>query len=192
MAYTYPLIYRWILRVETGHMKQRKWKFHRECSKSILCQALWLVGIALILGASAAVAGGIAGLPDGSQGMVVATIVGAVAGAIVGMLIGVNMASKVTVPPQVSTQPPSMLTNQSCTSEENLSSRYIANINTHEIHDTANLKSTCMFHKITDSKKVALDTLNDVNDAIEYQGFTVCHWCMHQYETGQDESPIYL
>lgn len=168
-------------------MAKKKW--NKERAKAILWRVLWIVGLILLVGISGAVIGGAVGGPVGA-------VVGGLMGAAAGAAIGVSIAMQVQVPPkdedlQEVKASPSIETIPEPKPEAPMSmaakvqhDRYVCNSHTHEIHDTENLKAACMFEAITEEHKVKLNSLQEVEEAIEKQGYNGCRWCMSQYDTG--------
>ncbi len=61
---------------------------------------------------------------------------------------------------------------------------YVGNANTKEIHDLSRIKKACQFSKILEKNKVYLASLEEVDRAIEEQGYNGCKWCMPERDTG--------
>ncbi len=62
--------------------------------------------------------------------------------------------------------------------------RYVGNTNTREVHDIENITEACNFGRMTEEHKDYFDSIAEVEDAINTQGYNGCHWCMSKYDTG--------
>jgi hypothetical protein len=175
-----------------------KRKPNKDRAKAILWWVLWIAGLALLVGVSASLAG--YGL-GGAAGAAVGGLIGTIAGG----WIGFSIAQQKPIPPKEEPEPPPAPTEPkpaqtpTPTPEPDVQpsstepapdpaspvrhGRYVGNSHTHEIHDTENLSPACMFDTITEEHKVFLDSLEEVEQAIEKQGYDGCRWCMSSYDT---------
>ena len=62
--------------------------------------------------------------------------------------------------------------------------RYLANKNTHEIHDLENEQVNCQINEIKPEHRVSLQSIEDVKRWIEKFGYNGCKWCLEEYHTG--------
>lgn len=169
-----------------------KRKPNKERVKAILWWALWIAGLAVLVGVSASLAGyGVGG--------VAGAIIGGIIGTVAGGMVGLSIAQQKPIPPKEEPAPPPSPAAgpepaPSPTSAEQPDpapgpvppakhGRYVANNHTREIHDTQNLSPACMFDTITEEHKVFLDSLEEVEHAIEKRGYDGCRWCMSSYDT---------
>ena len=65
-----------------------------------------------------------------------------------------------------------------------MTSRYLGNNNTMEIHDLENQNTNCQINEILEEHKVWFNTLEDAKAAMRHEGYNGCRWCMSKYHTG--------
>lgn len=176
-------------------MAKKQKKFNKERVKAILWRVLWIVGMALLVGVSAVIAGAGVGGPAGA-------IIGGIIGTAIGAGIGVSIAMQKPLPPKeeeeqeapppspkpITTPPPEpkpVLPTESISepAPQTTRGRYVGNSHTHEIHDITNLTPACMFDTITEEHKETFNSLKEVEQAIASQGYDGCRWCMSQFNT---------
>lgn len=63
-------------------------------------------------------------------------------------------------------------------------SRYLGNANSKEIHDLSRIKKACQISRMLEKNKVRFASIEEVESAIEEQGYNGCKWCMPEWDTG--------
>lgn len=173
--------------------KKLKWKLSKRAKKAIAIIATIffpVIGIALASVIGQEVGNSIAGAAGSAPG----ALIGAAIGIATAGLIGIAYFTRKKLPPKES-KPQSNLTPPVAKPEpspqptanrgtvESERGRYVCNINSHEIHDTKNLRPACHFEAILEKHKRKLDSLTEVEEAIKNQDYNGCRWCMTRYDT---------